>query len=245
MEPALRSLLLVPGSEPSRLAEAPRHGADAIVADLGDGVAEADREVAPGIVHRALAAWDRTAGLAMVRVTAMAGHRLPDDLATVLHPRLDAVVLPRVERENDLRGADAALAGAERAAGLEPGRIRLLPTIESALGVARCEDIMLAAPPRTLTAVLGTADLAADLGLDPDLADEGDELLVARSRVVIACRAAGLAAPLDGPYGRLGDPDGLLRAARRSRRLGFQGRVVVHPEQVAVAQRGYGEPRAG
>ncbi|MBV8220986.1 MAG: hypothetical protein JO325_21190, partial [Solirubrobacterales bacterium] len=107
------------------------------------------------------------------------------------------------------------------------------------LGITRCEDILATAPPRTITAMLGVADFTAALGVE--LSDEGTELLYARQRLVVAARATGMPGPIDGPYLRLDDSPGLVADIRRSRGLGFQGRVALHPRQVEPINRAYSE----
>jgi citrate lyase subunit beta/citryl-CoA lyase len=111
--------------------------------------------------------------------------------------------------------------------------------VETPLGVVRCEEILASAPERTITAMLGVADFTAALGVEPT--DEGVELLYARQRLIVAARAAGMPGPIDGPYLRLDDADGLIADTRRSRGLGFQGRVALHPRQVDPINRGYSE----
>src|SRR5581483_10225393 len=105
---------------------------------------------------------------------------------------------------------------------------------------SRVDEIVLAAPARVQTLCFGPADFAADLGIDLTL--DGTELLYARSRVVVAARAGGLAAPIDGPF-LLGlhDSDALLRACRRRRHLGFGGKLVISPPPVNVVSRAFSE----
>jgi citrate lyase subunit beta/citryl-CoA lyase len=237
---AVRSLLFVPGGDERKLAKVGRYGADAVALDLEDAVPEEGKDAARALTAQAVAGEaDLGGGLVTVRVNGAGTGRMEEDVAAVAHARLDAILLPKAERPEELRAADAALAGAERRLGLPAGRIGLLPIVESALGLVGCETLLLAAPARTPTAALGTADLASDLGVEPG--EDGLELLFARSRLVAACRAAGRAAPLDGPHLAIHDPDGLLADSRRSRRLGFQGRVLIHPAQVEPAHRAYGE----
>jgi citrate lyase subunit beta/citryl-CoA lyase len=127
----------------------------------------------------------------------------------------------------------------ERARGLEAGRIRILPLIETAIGLVRCEEIAMAAPPRVVTLVFGLGDFSVDIGVD--LTQDAAELLYARSRLVVAARAGRLQAPIDGPYLDLQDTEGLVANTFRSRQLGYQGRVVVYPPQVEPVQRAYSE----
>ena len=117
------------------------------------------------------------------------------------------------------------------------GRLRVLPLIETPRGLMCCESILAAAPKRVHTAVFGSGDFAGGLGVE--LTPDATEIFYARSRLVVAARAAGLAAPIDGPWLRLDDLDGLESDCARSRQLGFQGRVVIHPPQVEPVRRCY------
>jgi citrate lyase subunit beta/citryl-CoA lyase len=236
-EELLRSLLFVPGNDARKLQKAGSTGADLVVIDLEDAVAEAEktgaRETAAEAAHR-LSAHVRVA----VRVNGIETGRLEDDIASVTAgPGVSAVVVPKIEVVDTLSAVADQLDRTEREG--DRGAVGLLALVETPLGIARCEDILAAAPPRTITAMLGVADFTAALGVD--LSDEGTELLYARQRLIVAARAAGMPGPIDGPYLRLDDLPGLLADTRRSRALGFQGRVAVHPRQVDPINRAYSE----
>ena len=233
----LRSLLFAPGNHPRRVAKVGSFGADAIVLDLEDAVAAGEKTAARALVRAALPGYPNT--LVMVRVNGPASGSLAGDLDAVVCPALHAVVVPKVEAPTELREVDEHLALLEELEGLTPGTIRLIPQIETARGIVRVDEIALQAPARVQTLIFGQADFTADLGID--LTPDGDELLYARSRVFVAARAAGLAPPIDGPY-LLGlhDEPGLVRDCERARRLGFQGKIVIHPSQVEPVNRVFG-----
>jgi citrate lyase subunit beta/citryl-CoA lyase len=153
--------------------------------------------------------------------------------------RLAGIMVPKLEDPATLPRVDVLLAEQEARVGLEPGAIAVLGIVETARGIVRVDDIAAAAPPRLVTLVFGLGDFSVDIGVD--VTAEGDELLYARSRVVVAARAAGLEAPVDGPYLDIHDAEGLGADCRRSRTLGFQGRVIVYPGQVEAAARAYSE----
>ena len=231
-EQLLRSLLFVPGNDERKLQKAGALGADLVVIDLEDAVAEAEKTGARETAAAAVGQLSADARVA-VRVNGIETGRLQDDVGTVAAAAgLAAIVVPKVEAEDTLAIVDDLLAGSAREVGV-------LALVETPLGIARCEDILASAPPRTITAMLGVADFTAALGVDPS--EEGIELLYARQRLIVAARAAGMPGPIDGPYLRLDDPDGLLADTRRSRALGFQGRVALHPRQVNPINRGYSE----
>jgi citrate lyase subunit beta/citryl-CoA lyase len=236
-ERALRSLLFAPGNHVRKLEKVGTFGSDAIVLDLEDAVADAEKEAARSLVRDALPTFD-AATIAMVRVNGLATGRLEDDLAAVVCADLDCVLVPKIEDAATLPSVDELLAALERERGLPPGQVRLLGLIETARGLVGCEEITLAAPARVLTVAFGLADFSVDIGVD--LTPEGRELLYARSRVVVAARAAGLHPPLDGPFLDLSG-EGIEDDCRRSRGLGFQGRVVIYPPHVEAVQRAYSE----
>jgi citrate lyase subunit beta / citryl-CoA lyase len=232
----LRSLLFAPGSDERKLAKVGTFGADLVVIDLEDAVADEEKAGARVTTREAIPRFDEGTAVA-VRVNGVTTGTMEDDIAAVVCPRLDAIMVPKVEDAETLARADAAMADAERAAGMDVGAVRLLVLIETPLGLTRCEDILARAPERTLTAVFGAGDFTTELGVD--LTPHATEILFARSRLVVAARAAGLPAPIDGPWLHLQDTTGLEADCARSRGLGFQGRVTVYPPQVEPVQRAY------
>jgi citrate lyase subunit beta/citryl-CoA lyase len=166
------------------------------------------------------------------------------DLVATVAKGVDGVVLPKVESAADLHAIDWLIANLEREKGLQVGALDLIPIIETAWGVSRIERILQARTLKPYSGVwrvrrvaFGAADLSTDLGVSPG-PDEA-ELEYARARVVLASRAGGLEGPLDSPWFRLKDVDGFSAAIARSRRAGFQGRLCIHPDQVALANEGY------
>ena len=156
-----------------------------------------------------------------------------------MHPNLDGIVLPKVESVDTVRDADAWLSAAEREQGLPVGSKALLILIESALGVHRVADI-LGASDRVETAVFGFVDFMLDLGMDViDTSESAEELLFARSAVVLGARVAKRMLALDGPFIDISAPDRFLAQCRQARRLGFGGKMLIHPSQVELTHRGF------
>jgi citrate lyase subunit beta/citryl-CoA lyase len=234
---AVRSLLFTPASDAIMLAGAGRYGADAIVLDLEDAVAGSAKEEARRLATEYLPRIEHP-GLSMVRINGLATGLAEEDLDAVVSPRLDAVVLPKVETPADLERVETMLEERERERGIPAGQVKVLALVETGLGISEVDRIAGGASPRLHALVLGSGDLGADLDLRR--LDDGMELAFARSAVVIASRAHGLAAPLDGPYLSFRDVEGLAAECRRSHAFGFRGRVVVHPSQLPVVHRSYG-----
>ena len=234
----LRSLLFAPGNHTRRLERVGEFGSDIIVLDLEDAVANAEKVAARSPVRAALSTY--TGGVVVaVRVNGASTGLMEEDVEAVVTPDLDCILVPKVESVETLQEISALLDRLEREAGVPEGQIRLLPIVETALGLVRCEELALSAPSRTVTMIFGLGDFSVDIGVD--LTRDATELLYGRSRVVVAARAGALPAPIDGPYLDIHDLDGLVENSLLSRRLGFQGRVVVYPAQVSPVQRAYSE----
>jgi len=202
-------------------------GADAVVLDLEDAVAEPHKARARELVRRALEKPDPERPPVWVRINGLATDLWQDDVRAVVVPGLAGVRVPKAESPAALVALDAELERTEAAAGLERGHLRVTCTIESALGLA--EARRLAEQPRVTHLAFGEADFAADVGAEP-----GFGTLWARSSLVVAARAAGVAPPIASAFTRLPDEDGLRRTTLEARRLGFFGRSCLHPLQVAV-----------
>jgi citrate lyase subunit beta/citryl-CoA lyase len=238
---ALRSLLFAPGNDLRKVAKARSLGADAVVLDLEDAVAAGEKDEALERVVAHLAddeAGAAAKGLLAVRVNASDSGRMERELARVVGPPVDAIVIPKVQSAEELVHVDGMLRALEAAAGLGLGAITLLALVETARGVAACDAIAGAPVARAVHLVFGSADFTSDAGLSARAGAEA--LLYARSRVVVAAAAAGLPAPLDGPYLALRDDTGLRADCAQSRELGFGGRVTIHPGQLAAVHDVYG-----
>lgn len=232
----LRCLLFAPGSEPRKLRRVGEFGADGLVLDLEDAVAETQKDEAREAVQAAVAGYDSTPVVA-IRVNGADSGRLEDDVRGVVTADLDCLMVPKVEDPQLLADLDVLLGELEAGLGLAPQSVRVLATIETAAGLVNVERIAEAGTGRLVTLVFGLVDFSRELAID--VTAEGYELLYARSRVVVAARAARLRAPLDGPYLDLDDLEGLERDAHRVHGLGFGGRIAIHPRQVEPVQRAF------
>lgn len=236
--PLHRTYLFAPGNHPRRVEKALGLEADAVILDLEDAVALADKAASRQPVAAALKLPRRCRGY--VRVNAPSTPFCYRDLVETIHSKVDGVFLPKVESAADLHAIDWLLANLEREQGIAEGSLDLVPQLETAAGVARVDRILQAknlrpyrGPWRVKRVAFGAADYCLELGIVPSL--EEPELAEARARIVLASRAAGVEGPLDSPWFHLRDMEGYRRALERSRRGGFQGRLCVHPEQVPVA----------
>lgn len=163
-----------------------------------------------------------------------------EDLAAVVSAELAGVIAPKVDSADDVQDLDAAIAAAERAAGLPVGRVPLGALIESARGVVNLSQIATATIARPLRLLFGLADLNADLGIDTTRDEQ--EGAVARAWIPLVSRAARLQRPLDCGFFDLSDPQGLRASALRGKALGYAGKGAIHPDQVAVILEAYRPP---
>jgi citrate lyase subunit beta / citryl-CoA lyase len=216
---AARNLLFVPGNRPDRYGKAASSGADGVIVDLEDAVAAESKDTA----RDALAAWLAQGGQAVVRVNAPGTPWFDADLAVAV--RYDApVMLPKAEDPELLAGV----------AGRIGGRCPLLPLIETATGVENAAA--LCRIEKVVRAAFGNVDLSVELGVDP-----ADQLALtyARSRIVCASAAAGIAPPLDGVTTDITGTEPLAGDIAHARRLGFTGKLCIHPRQLEPVRAGF------
>lgn len=237
-----RSFLFAPGNVARRVEKALTLEADAVIVDLEDSVAASEKAATRKLVAEALQRPRRARGY--VRVNAASTQWCYGDLVETIHGKVDGVLLPKVESAAELHAIDWLLASLERERGIAEGSIDLMPQVETAAGVQRIERIVQArslrpykAPWRVRRVTFGAADYANDLGLSVSM--EEPELADARARIVMVSRAAGLENPIDSPWFHLKEAAGFARALERSRRGGFQGRLCIHPDQLAPVNAAY------
>lgn len=242
----VRTALFAPGIKERVMAKALESGADAVILDLEDSVPVAAKAEARGLVAKTIdgvAAGARSRPAIYVRTNGAATGLLADDLAAVVRPGLDAVLIPKAEETAALQAAAADIDRLEAAAGMKAGSVAIILQIESALGVYRCFDLIRASP-RIAATCVGSArdgDLQTSLGCAWSI--DGPELLYAKSKVLLDTRAAG-ALPLDGVFADLSDEEGLVRDSTLSARIGYLGRTVIHPKQIAPVRKAYAVPEA-
>jgi len=236
-----RTCLSVPGSNPAMIEKAKGLPADQVFLDLEDGVAPDAKAAARTRVGAALAGPGWAGQLRGVRVndwTTPWTHTDVIDVVAAAGSDLDIIVLPKVSDAHHVHALDLLLTQLERSHGLPVGRIGVDVQIEDAKGLSNIHAI--AAAPRVQALVLGPADLMADLnmrtlvvGEQPPGYDVGDAYHHVLMTILIAARAHGLAA-IDGPYLKVRDTEAFGRVAGRSAALGYDGKWVLHPDQIAA-----------
>jgi len=225
----LRSLLFAPGNHARRVEKALSLNADAVILDLEDAVAIAEKPATRAVVAAALRRPRR--GLLYVRVNAIDTEFCYGDLLAVVHAGLDGIILPKAESAAGIATIDWLLAQLERDRDLPQGSIDLIPIIETARGLQQI-DTILAAGQRVRRVAFGAGDFTLDLNMA--WTRNETELAHARAVVVTASRAAGIDAPLDTVWVDLTDAAGLEASARTALACGFQGKMCIHPDQITV-----------
>ncbi|HVV44049.1 MAG TPA: CoA ester lyase [Bryobacteraceae bacterium] len=203
-----RSYLFVPGNRPDRFAKAYASGADAVIVDLEDAVPAAEKVDARAHSAR----WLSADHPVFIRVNAAATEWFREDLALCAQAGVAGIVLPKAERVEDIVAIGKPV----------------LPLIETARGFANATA--LAQAPNTARLLFGSIDFQVDLGIH----GEGEELLYFRSQLVLISRLAGLPAPVDGITTVFQSPDAVRADSRRAWRLGFGGKLCIHPAQIAA-----------
>jgi citrate lyase subunit beta/citryl-CoA lyase len=226
---ALRSFLFAPGNHARRVEKALTLPTDAVILDLEDAVAVSEKPATRNLVVQALSHGGRCK--LYVRVNAYSTEWCYADVVAIARPGLDGIILPKVETADQLRSVDWLLSNLERERGLPEGGIDLMPIIETALGMSNIGSIA-GSGSRTKRLAFGAGDYTLDLGMV--WSRDETELLPARATVVMASRAAGIEPPLDTVWADLRDAEGFARSAERAAALGFQGKMCIHPDQIAA-----------
>jgi citrate lyase subunit beta / citryl-CoA lyase len=220
MTTPLRSMLFVPGTREDRFSSAITSGADAVVFDLEDSVEETRKAEARQAISRFQAASGDLGPPMLVRVNAFGSRWFHDDLQFAGRlPRLGGIVVPKAETVEALRVVAQVVGGD-----------RVFPLLETARGVLN-SAFLADAIPSVPALLFGAEDLTAEIGVRRTT--DGEELLFARSQVVLAAAAAGAEA-IDAVFTDVADGDGLRRDATRARALGFRGKMTIHPSQIAI-----------
>ncbi len=238
--PPMRSLMFVPAHRERMVERALGLGEfgaselDVAILDLEDGVPPASKDVARRNIADVLGRPSRGgAGPArFVRIRRAASDEGTGDLNAVVRPGLAAIMAPKVRLPDEVEWLADQLDALERDAKIAHGTVRIIPSIESAAALLEAPRIA-SASDRVVGLAFGSEDFALDLGLPTKREGEAADLLYARSATVIASVSAGKLA-FDGIWPDIKDATGLRADALRARRLGFSGKTLIHPDQIAL-----------
>lgn len=222
-----RCILFAPGVDRKKITKAFSLGTDAVVLDLEDAVAISEKDNARSVVQEII----NTGALpaAFIRVNGVQTQYILKDLQTAVHAKVLGIMLAKAESREEVRMADWLIGLLEEERGITRGTIELIPFIESARGIENAAEIA-AACPRVKRLALGGNDYTADTWTT--YSEEGTELFYARSKLIVASSAAGIDPPIDTVSPYIKNTESLRQDAMRARKMGFQGKLVIHPAQI-------------
>ena len=235
MTALLRSLLFVPAIRERFIEKAPGAGADLICLDLEDSVPPAEKVKGREMARDALSSMTRTGYMLCVRVNSLQSGLAEEDLHAVVSPELEAISIPKAETPQIIQRVDHSLTVLERSRGLQVGQVKIIPWIETALGLVNAYQICTASP-RLLGAAVGGEDLTADMGMERT--KEGKEIEYARYLVATAASAAKIL-PLDTPQTDFKDLERLKVDTLFGKSIGYKGKFCIHPSQVEIVNQIY------
>ncbi len=219
------NFLFVPGTRPERFAKALASGTDGVFIDLEDSVAEDEKEVARNLLRMAWSEFTQEQKKRLViRTNAPNSKHYLQDMVLAKELAISCVMIPKSESGDQINAVAQAL-----------GTVAIIPLIESAIGIDNIAEV--ASASSVLRLALGNIDLQADLGMVCDAQES--ELLPARFRMVVASRLAELAPPIDGVTPSTDDVVRIADDAQRAKRMGFGGKLCIHPKQVEIVRNAF------
>lgn len=228
----LRTVLFCPANDPKKADKAMTSGADAVTLDLEDAVSFSRKDTARELLKETLR--QPPPVRLFVRTNPAGSKYILDDLDAVVGLPVDGLMVAKAESSGDILKIDWLLGLMEEKKGIPPGKTRLIPFIESPGGILKAAEIA-SCTPRITALAFGGVDFSQELGLRYPA--ESDGLFLARSQLVLASRYAGIDPPLDTVFPDIRNVEKLASEAVTARKLGFQGKLVIHPAQVETVNR--------
>lgn len=227
-----RSILFLPGNNERFLVRAIESAADALILDIEDAVMPDQKPEAREMVKRALQTADFRGKERVVRVNGITTQWGADDLAAAVEGGADLILVPKADSEEVIQTADGIVTEAEKRFGVPEGSTKIMALIETAMGLINVERTVFASPRIDALAFGG-----GDYGLSTRIRVTPDEIayIYPESKIMLAARAAGVMA-IGTPYAQdIRDLDAVARQAKRQRDLGLDGKTVIHPTHVDIA----------
>ncbi len=225
-----RSMLFLPGNTPNMLINGSHLGSDALIFDLEDAVSPAEKDSARVLVRNTLKYMDLGNCETIVRINSIDTDYWKKDLDAIIPQKPHLIMLPKTNFAEDAKTADEYITEVEQRCGLEVGTVKLMPLIETALGVENSFAIATSCK-RVAAIFLGAEDLTADLRCKRTKG--GAEINYARTRLVMAARAANIDV-YDTPFTDVNDDEGIRIDAEYAKALGFTGKASISPRHVDV-----------
>ncbi len=224
----LRSLLFVPGNQPSMLSKAAGLRPDAFVPDMEDSVAWDDKDEARQVVADHIETLNQSGKPVIPRLNSLDTGLFQKDLEAVAQTGIYGISVGKINSEKDVGLISEAIKEQESKYGIEHGSIKLIPWIETAKGLLRCYEI-LTSDRRIIAAAFGAEDFTNDMGIERRA--DNSETIYARNQVTVSARAANVLS-LDTPYFGFRDSEGLKVSAQDAKSIGFKGKFAIHPSQI-------------
>ncbi len=228
-----RSMLFLPGNNPNMLINGGCLGADAVIFDLEDAVSPAEKDAARILVRNTFRYMDFGTCERIVRINSADTAFWQADLDEIVPQKPEMILLPKTNTPEDVQVVDDYMTKLEEKLGFPKNTVALMPLIETAMGVENAYQIA-SASSRVQAIFLGAEDLTADLQCKRT--KEGAEIAYARSRMVMAARAAGVAV-YDTPFTGVDDDEGIVTDTQYAKGLGFSGKASISPRHVEVINR--------
>ena len=225
-----RSMLFLPGNNPNMLINGNCLGSDAVIFDLEDAVSPAEKDAARILVRNTMRYMDFAGCEIIVRINSIDTPYWKQDLDAIMPQKPALILLPKTGTAQDALEADAYMTQVEEKLGFAPNTVGLMPLIETAMGVENAFQIA-SSTKRIQALFLGAEDLTADLQCKRT--KEGKEIEYARTRLVVAARAAGVDV-YDTPFTDVNDDEGIVKDAEYAKALGFTGKSSISPRHVEV-----------
>ncbi|MTI49328.1 MAG: CoA ester lyase [Firmicutes bacterium] len=223
-----RTMLFVPGNNPGMLFNGCVLGADSVIFDLEDAISLGEKDSARILVRNALETLNYNGTEIIIRINAINTSFWQKDLDMIIPKNPNIIMPPKIESKEDIIEIENYITKIEERDNLVKNEIKLIPLIESALGVENAFEIAKASS-RVVALFLGAEDLTANLGAKRTV--EGKEIFYSRSRVIIAAKAANIQA-IDTPYTDINDEEGLIKDSKIAKDMGFDGKAAISPRHV-------------
>ena len=234
MNSLYRTMLFVPGNAPAKLTKAEIYGADCVIFDLEDAVSVQEKDAARDLVRTFLSYYHIDCRIG-IRVNAQDTPYYEEDVKAMVPLKPDFLRLPKSETAKNIQELDIFMSQCEKDADIPEGTVKIVATIETALGVQNAFEIATASK-RILGIGLGAEDFRTDMRMTRS--EDGQEILYARNRISLAAHAAGVM-PLDYVYSNFNNTEGFTADVRFGKMLGFTCKSVIHPSQIPLVHAVY------
>lgn len=231
----MRSVFYVPANNEKFVEKSPTFDADIITFDMEDAVPPSEKENARRMTRENLEFAGQNGAEVYVRINGWDTGLTEDDLVAVVWPGLHGITLPKTANAEEVHRLEKRLEELEKERGMEVGSVKISVLLETAMGALNCGEICFASD-RVVSAIFGAVDYCRDMRVRRT--DSAEEQLYARAAVGVAARAAGIVA-IDAPFPNYKDMDAFIKNLEDGKQLGYEGRMLIHPSQIEVANKLY------